>query len=515
MTLARTTSVAAARRRGPPRRGRGRPRRRAARRDADRPAGRGAARGQGPDPGRDRELRARPGRTGGSRVALLPGDAAQARRVLRPRDRGRRARGGRAAAGRARSTAWCCSASSAWTARLRPIRGVLPAVIAAARRRDPPGRRAGGERWPRRARARAWSARRRGRWPTCWRSCAATPAGRPPGRSRRPPAGPPAARPRRRGRAGGRPAGGRGGRGRRAPPAAHRAARRRARRCWPSGCPALLPPLDDEEALEVTAVHSVAGAAAAGRAAGAAGRRSRRRTTRRRSRRWSAAARGLARPGAVSLAHRGVLFLDEAPEFQAGVLDALRQPLESGVVAIARAGGVARLPGPLPAGAGGQPVPVRGAGRRTRTACAPRRPGAATSGGSPARCSTGSTCRCSCEPVRAGRSCSTGGQRPSRPRRWPRGWRRRGRWRPSGWAAPAGGSTPTCPARPCAAAWRLPAAVTAAADARLDRGELTARGYDRVLRVAWSLARPGRAAPGRARPTSRRPSPCGRHWSTP
>ena len=46
----------------------------------------------------------------------------------------------------------------------------------------------------------------------------------------------------------------------------------------------------------------------------------------------------------VSLAHHGVLFLDEAPEFASGVLDALRQPLESGHVTITRSGGVARYP---------------------------------------------------------------------------------------------------------------------------------------------------------------------------
>jgi magnesium chelatase family protein len=53
---------------------------------------------------------------------------------------------------------------------------------------------------------------------------------------------------------------------------------------------------------------------------------------------------GLAIPGAVTRAHRGVLFLDEAPEFARPTLEGLRQPLESGVVTIARAGGVVTLP---------------------------------------------------------------------------------------------------------------------------------------------------------------------------
>jgi magnesium chelatase family protein len=53
---------------------------------------------------------------------------------------------------------------------------------------------------------------------------------------------------------------------------------------------------------------------------------------------------GVIRPGAASLAHRGVLFLDEAPEFRRDVLDALRQPLEAGEVIIARQAMIARFP---------------------------------------------------------------------------------------------------------------------------------------------------------------------------
>jgi magnesium chelatase family protein len=53
---------------------------------------------------------------------------------------------------------------------------------------------------------------------------------------------------------------------------------------------------------------------------------------------------GVPRPGLISLAHNGVLFLDEAPEFQQPALEALRQPLETGEVFITRAGGVAKFP---------------------------------------------------------------------------------------------------------------------------------------------------------------------------
>jgi len=107
--------------------------------------------------------------------------------------------------------------------------------------------------------------------------------------------------------------------------------------------PGLLPALDDDEALEVSAVHSVAGLLAPGA--------SLLRRPPLRSPHHSATLPAIVggggrilRPGAASLAHLGVLFLDEAPEFRAGVIDALRQPLESGWVDIARASGTARFP---------------------------------------------------------------------------------------------------------------------------------------------------------------------------
>ncbi|CAL9548149.1 Competence protein ComM [Streptomyces sp. enrichment culture] len=107
--------------------------------------------------------------------------------------------------------------------------------------------------------------------------------------------------------------------------------------------PGLLPPLTRAESLEVTAVHSVAGILPPGkplvnRAPYCAPHHSATMQS------LVGGGNGMPRPGAVSLAHRGVLFLDEAPEFSAKVLDALRQPLESGQVVVARAAGVVRLP---------------------------------------------------------------------------------------------------------------------------------------------------------------------------
>ncbi|MBS0285038.1 MAG: YifB family Mg chelatase-like AAA ATPase, partial [Proteobacteria bacterium] len=98
--------------------------------------------------------------------------------------------------------------------------------------------------------------------------------------------------------------------------------------------PGILPPLDAAEALEVSMVQSVAGTLSGGQLT---------RARPFRSPHHSASMAALTggglrvKPGEVSLAHLGVLFLDELPEFQRAVLDSLRQPLESGVVSVARA----------------------------------------------------------------------------------------------------------------------------------------------------------------------------------
>lgn len=127
-----------------------------------------------------------------------------------------------------------------------------------------------------------------------------------------------------------------------------------------AGLAGLLPPLDPGEVRQVSAVHSVAGLLESGHA----------RIT------WPpyraphhtatraailGGGSGIIRPGEAVLAHRGVLFLDDAPEFTRDVLQALRQPLQDGEVTVARGGMTARFPARFILVAGMAPCPC-GAG---------------------------------------------------------------------------------------------------------------------------------------------------------
>jgi len=134
--------------------------------------------------------------------------------------------------------------------------------------------------------------------------------------------------------------------------------------------PSLLPPLSFEEAIEVTRVHSVAG-----KLTGGVGLlteppfRAPHHTIS-----WAAMAGGGSgpMPGEVSLAHRGVLFLDELAEFPRNALEALRQPLEDGSIWISRVGRSVRLPTRFTLVAAMNPCPCGFLGAEARScSCSP------------------------------------------------------------------------------------------------------------------------------------------------
>lgn len=131
--------------------------------------------------------------------------------------------------------------------------------------------------------------------------------------------------------------------------------------------PGLLPPLDDRQALEVSCVHSAAGQALP---KGGLIRRPPLRAPHHSASMVSLVGGGSTwlRPGEISLAHSGVLFMDELGEFPANVLDALRQPIEEGVIRLSRALRSTTLPSrfvlvaamnPCPCGQGGTPAQCR------------------------------------------------------------------------------------------------------------------------------------------------------------
>jgi magnesium chelatase family protein len=135
--------------------------------------------------------------------------------------------------------------------------------------------------------------------------------------------------------------------------------------------PGILPALSDAEALEVAAIHSVA---TAGFEAARWGERPYRAPHHSASTAALVGGGSLPRPGEISLSHHGVLFLDELPEFDRDVLEALREPLESGRVSIARAARQAHFPARFQLIAAMNPCPCGHCGDRSgRCRCTPER----------------------------------------------------------------------------------------------------------------------------------------------
>ncbi|MBT2439869.1 YifB family Mg chelatase-like AAA ATPase [Streptomyces sp. ISL-36] len=250
--------------------------------------------------------------------------------------------------------------------------------------------------------------------------------------------------------------------------------------------PGILPPLTRKESLEVTAVHSVAGILPPGeplvrRAPYCAPHHSATMQS------LVGGGNGLPRPGAVSLAHRGVLFLDEAPEFSGKALDALRQPLESGHVVVARAAGVVRLPARFLLALAANPCPcgrhtLHGAGCECPASLI-RRYQARLSGPLLDRIDL----RVEAEPVTRSDLLGQGGRGETTATVADRVREARART-----AARLTGTPWTVnseiPGHELRTRYLVGPGALAAAERDIERGLLTARGLDRVLRVAWTIA---------------------------
>ena len=198
---------------------------------------------------------------------------------------------------------------------------------------------------------------------------------------------------------------------------------------------------------------------------------------------------GQIRPGAASQASHGVLFLDEAPEFASPVLDALRQPLESGWISIHRANAVAHFPASFQLVMAANPCPCGqyGAGDLSCT-CPPnarRRYLARISGPLLDRIDI----QLNVKRITAAQlRLAAGTQRVTSISARDRVVAARAA------AAERLGSTPWTVNSQVPGPWlrgapvRLAPACTAGLDRALERGGITMRGYDRVLRIAWTLA---------------------------
>ncbi len=246
--------------------------------------------------------------------------------------------------------------------------------------------------------------------------------------------------------------------------------------------PGLLPDLTDSEALEVTAIHSVAGTLSSrtplitrppfiaphhsSSVASLVGGGS-----------------GMARPGAVSRAHRGVLFLDECAELGVSALEALRTPLEDGEIRIARRDGVAKFPARFQLVAAANPCPCAPA-RETDCNCSPlqrRRYLGKLSGPLLDRVDL----RVQMHTVTAGAFVpdAAEGSQAVRARVAQARAAAAERWRPHGFATNAEVTGAVLRKH-----FRLDTVTMAPLRAALDRGLISIRGLDRSLRVAWTLA---------------------------
>ncbi|OBJ01062.1 hypothetical protein A5660_24440 [Mycobacterium alsense] len=255
--------------------------------------------------------------------------------------------------------------------------------------------------------------------------------------------------------------------------------------------PGLLPPLAEGESLEVTAIHSVAGLLSgdtplitappfvaphhSSTVAALVGGGS-----------------GMARPGAVSRAHRGVLFLDECAEIAVSALEALRTPLEDGEIRLARRDGVACYPARFQLVLAANPCPCAPADPRdcVCAAAAKRRYLGKLSGPLMDRVDL----RVQMNAVRAGAIAVTDGESTAQVRRRVAAARDAAaeRWRPYGFRTNAEVSGTLLRRK-----FRPGNAAMDPLKRALDGGLLSIRGLDRTLRVAWSLADlAGRASPG-------------------
>ncbi|GLX51941.1 hypothetical protein Shyhy01_48910 [Streptomyces hygroscopicus subsp. hygroscopicus] len=250
--------------------------------------------------------------------------------------------------------------------------------------------------------------------------------------------------------------------------------------------PSVLPRLTREESLEVTAVHSVAGLLPPGKplvdiAPYCAPHHSATMQS------LVGGGPGVPRPGAVSLAHRGVLFLDEAPEFHSQTLDALRQPLESGHVVIARSAGVVRFPARFLMVLAANPCPCgRFSQRDALCECPPsaiRRYQARLSGPLLDRVDL----RVEVDPVTRAQLVAPGARGESTATVADRV--RQARERTAARLAGTPWRTNSeVPGRELRSRFQAVTGAMDEAERSLERGALTARGLDRVLRVAWTVA---------------------------